>query len=111
MYLQNKFILLPRKDTTNLADLQTIERVIDRLGFGDDAPPTIEIDHVDIEKDKNLIMEEFAELIHFFESESNNTSVIFSSSFAKVNGKILGMGEIFLRVLGFKPVIKKNKSS
>jgi GTPase SAR1 family protein len=88
------------KTALSKTDIQTITKIIDRIGFGEDVPPIIELDHISLESDKFSVQQHFSELINYFQSEVPNVCIIFSSSFAKKNGAMLGMGEIFSCMLG-----------
>lgn len=88
---------------TDSSKVRQIEEMAARLGFGEDAPPTIEIDGTQFDSDKKIIENEFAELISYFETEVQNTDVVFTSSFATLKGSTsqarIGIGRLFVSVL------------
>lgn len=76
-----------------------IEQEIAKLGFGEDIPPIKEIDHEAFARGKARVMEDFAELIRYFETEAPNFHVLFTSSFGLLDGKRLGIKDFMMAVL------------
>jgi len=79
-------------------NMKIIENRIAKLGFGDKVPPIVEIDPVIIDRSREKVEEDFAELINYFRAEAPNTRVIFTSSFALLKNRRFGIKELFLSV-------------
>ncbi|MBE9595145.1 MAG: GTPase domain-containing protein [Proteobacteria bacterium] len=76
-----------------------IEQEIAKLGFGEDIPPIKEIDHVGLARGEARVIEDFAEVIRYFETEAPNFQVVFTSSFGLLDGKRLGIKDFLMAVL------------
>ena len=85
--------------TKNFDDFENIEAEIMKLGFGDETPQIKEINPDSFKSGKNQIMNDFDELIQYFESESPHFRVIFVSSFGLCNGKRQGIEDLMQAVL------------
>lgn len=75
------------------------EQEILKLGFGKETPKLHNIDLTELKSGQARVLEDFAELISYFDSESTNFKVIFCSCFGLVNGKRLGISDIMQAVL------------
>lgn len=75
-------------------DWNSSEEQIKKLGFGYYTPPRMEIEPDALDAGKKQVMQDYAELINYLESEASDFQVIFVSSFGLVNGKRLGINDL-----------------
>lgn len=99
LYRFTKQINLSDKKLLDIDELVRFEGMVARYGFGEEAPPIMELDENKVKSDTEEIEGEFAELIQFFRAEAINTSVVFTSSFGIINGSRLGFRKLFALVL------------
>lgn len=85
--------------TKNFDDFENIEAEIMQLGYGDETPPIKDINPDSLRLGKNQVMNDFEELIKYYESESSHFRVIFVSSFGLHYGKRLGIEDLMQSVL------------
>ena len=85
--------------TAQPSQVDEVTQEIIKLGFGEDLPEIKEIDRQKLEEGSRQAKKDFADLISQLKSQNPKTKVIFSSSFAVLDGKRLNLEELLLAVL------------
>lgn len=80
-------------------DSENIEMEIMKIGFGDETPPIEEINTTAFYEGRSEVMNDFNELIQYFNNESSHFQVLFVSSFGLYNRERLGISELLQAVL------------
>ena len=87
----------------DIQDGKSFEEEITKLGFGDKTPPVKEINPETLSEGQNRVLEDFDDLIKYYETNAPNFQVLFTSSFGLQNGKRLRFSELLSGVLPRKP--------
>lgn len=80
-------------------DPASVQSKITKWGFGVEVPKVHEVDSQYLSKEGVSVMNDFSELIRYFEGESGRFKVVFTSSFALSNEKRLGLDELMAALL------------
>lgn len=84
--------------TKSRNSIDEFEDTITKLGFGE-TPKIHEIDLNEFESGKNIITDDFKDLISFLGNQKNKFNILFTSSFGRLNGSRLGFSELLKLVL------------
>ncbi|MGA9351028.1 MAG: GTPase domain-containing protein [Anaerolineae bacterium] len=76
-----------------------IAQAIARVGFGALTPPIGEIDNAVLEAGKFSIEHDFSDLITYLKGEIRHFKIVYTSCFGTVDGRRLGLAELFEAVL------------
>ena len=81
------------------AEPDSILSAVAQLGFGERIPPLSEIDPVLLEQGRQLLEEDFSDLISYLTAETRHFSVVYTSCFGILDGRRLGLAEFLRAVL------------